>query len=128
MLNINQDISALDRAARGNLYRQARDLRLAMQKKVDDVEAFEKRCKESLIAELPVNEGFVTDGYAFVVTTKAKPIIEDWEKVCKYAVEHDRFDFFQKRLADKAVTDTPDWNTLPGIGKFNHKDLSVTKR
>lgn len=127
-LNLNQDISVLTVQQRGDLYRLARETRLAMQKEVDAVEKFEKALKASIIEEVPTDQGFVTGGYSFVVTSKEKPTIADWDKLIDYVIDNDRFDFFQKRLSDAAVMETADWTRIPGIQRFNHKDLSVTKR
>ena len=128
MLNINQPLDGLTPAQLGPLYRQAREIRLAMQKRVDAVEAFEKACQEKIIAQVPVDQGFVADGYSFVVVNKEVPTIKDWDKVLAYIGDTGRFDFLQKRLAEKAVTDTENWHTIPGIQRFNALKLSVTKR
>lgn len=128
MLNINQPIEGLPVQTLGDLYREARDIRLAMQKKVDDVKSFETRCHEAIIAQVPVDQGFVTNGYSFVVVNKEVPTIKDWDAVLAYIGETGRTDFLQKRLAEKAVTDTENWHTIPGIQRFNAAKLSVTKR
>lgn len=128
MLNINQPVDGLTPAQLGPLYRKAREIRLAMQKKVDAVEAFEKLCQERIIAQVKVDEGFVAEGYSFVVVNKEVPTIKDWDAVLAYVGQTGRFDFLQKRLAEKAVTDTENWHTLPGIQRFNALKLSVTKR
>ena len=128
MLNINQPIDALTPEELGPLYREARAIRLAMQKKVDEVAAFEKACQDRIIAQVPVDKGFVVDGYSYVVTSKEVPTIEDWDKVLEYVGQTGRFDFLRKQLSEKAVTDTADWHTLPGIKRFNAIKLSVTKR
>lgn len=128
MLNINQPVDGLTPAQLGPLYRKAREIRLAMQKKVDAVEAFEKLCQERIIAQVKVDEGFVAEGYSFVVVNKEVPTIKDWDAVLAYVGQTGRFDFLQKRLAEKAVTDTEDWHKIPGIQRFNALKLSVTKR
>lgn len=128
MLNINQPVDGLAPAQLGPLYRKAREIRLAMQKKVDAVEAFEKLCQERIIAQVKVGEGFVAEGYSFVVVSKEVPTIKDWDAVLAYIAETGRTDFLQKRLSEKAVTDTENWHTLPGIQRFNALKLSVAKR
>lgn len=128
MLNINQPIDGLTPAQLGPLYREARGIRLAMQKKVDEVAAFEKRCQEAIIAQVPAETGFVADGYSFVVVNKEVPTIKDWDQVLAYIGQTGRFDFLTKKLAEKAVTDTEDWHKIPGIQRFNALKLSVTKR
>lgn len=128
MLNINQPIDGLSPAQLGDLYREARAIRLAMEKKVEPVKAFENACQEAIIAQVPADQGFVSNGYSFVVVPKEVPTIEDWDKVLSYIGETGRFDFLRKQLAEKAVTDTENWHTIPGIKRFNALKLSVTKR
>lgn len=128
MLNINQPIDGLTPEQLGPLYREAREIRLAMQKKVDAVKAFETACQERIIAQVPVDKGFVTGGYSFVVTSKEVPTVEDFDKVLAYISETGRFDMLQKSISTKAVTDTENWHMIPGIKRFNALKLSVTKR
>lgn len=128
MLNINQPLVGLTPQQLGPLYRQARNIRLAMQKKVDEVEAFEKACQEAIIAAVPVDTGFIVGDYNFSVIKSEKPTIKDWDKVLAYIGETGRTDFLTKKLSEKAVLDTENWWTLPGIERFNAKKLSVTKR
>lgn len=127
-INLDQDISTLRPEQLGSRYKQLNKLRLEMQKAVEAVEQAEKAAKARIIETIAVGEGFFSDGHTFVVTSKDKPIISDWDKLADYVVDNDRFDFYQKRLSDKAVMDTENWTKIPGIGLFVHKDLSVTKK
>lgn len=121
-------IRTLSVEERGAIYRAVREERLDQQKIAERLETFEKIIAESIIAEVPVDKGFVNDGYSFVVVNKEVPTIKDWDAVLAYIGETGRTDFLQKRLSEKAVTDTEDWHKLPGIQRFNAKKLSVTKR
>lgn len=121
-------INTLSVEERGAIYRAVREERLDAQKATDRLEAFEKLIAESIIAEVPVDKGFISGGYSFVVVNKEVPTIKDWSAVLAYIGETGRTDFLQKRLAEKAVTDTENWHQLPGIQRFNAKKLSVTKR
>lgn len=121
-------VRALPVAERGSIYRAVREERLEQDKAAARLESFEKLIAESIIAEVPVDKGFVSDGYSFVVVNKEVPTIKDWDAVLAYIGETGRTDFLQKRLAEKAVTDTEDWHLLPGIQRFNALKLSVTKR
>ena len=127
-INLDQDITKLSVQERAKLFRKVEAIRLLMQKETERVKAFETLLETSIIDEVPVEEGFVVDGYSFVVKSKPKPTLKDFSKVWFWAVENDRPDIFQKRLADKAVQDTDDWHLIPGIERFNAKTLSVTKR
>lgn len=128
MLNINQPVDSLTPEELGPLYREAREIRLAMQKKVDAVAAFEKTCQERIIAQVPADKGFIVNGYSYAVVLKEVPTIDDWDKVLAYIGQTGRFDFLQKSISSKAVTDTENWHTIPGIARFNALKLSVTKR
>lgn len=111
------------------VYRKARELRLAMQKEVDLVAAYEKAAKDALINGIPKSgEGIVADGYAIRVTTTTKPVIEDWQAVMAHVAATGDIDLIQKRLSDRAVADRwANGASVPGVGTFNHIDLSVTK-
>lgn len=121
-------VKSLTVQERGTIYRAVREERLDQQKATDRLEQFEKLIAESIIAEVNVDQGFVAEGYSFVVVNKEVPTIKDWDAVLAYVGETGRFDFLQKRLSEKAVTDTEEWWKLPGIQRFNAKKLSVTKR
>lgn len=121
-------VKSLPVEQRGDIYRAVREERLEQQKATDRLEAFEKLLANSIIEEVPADKGFVSNGYSFVVVSKEVPTIKDWDKVLAYIGETGRFDFLQKRLAEKAVTDTEDWPKIPGIQRFNALKLSVTKR
>lgn len=127
-INLDQDITKLSLQDRARLFRKVEAVRLAMQKETDRVKSFETLLETSIIDEVPTDQGIVVDGYSFVTKAKAKPTLKDFGKVFAWAVANDRPDFFQKRLADKAVMDTENWHLIPGIERFNAKSLSVTKR
>lgn len=127
-INLQQDTTRLSKEERARLYRDVRAVRLSMQKQTDDVKSFETRLEESLVNEMETDQGIVVDGYSFVVTSKPKPIVKDWEKFFALVRQLDRFDLLQKRVSDKAVMDMENWHLLPGVERFNAKSLSVTKR
>lgn len=121
-------VNTLSVEERGAIYRAVREERLEADKAAGRLETFEKLVQETIIAEVPVDKGFVSDGYSFVVVNKEVPTIKDWAAVLAYIGETGRTDFLQKRLSEKAVTDTEEWWKLPGIQRFNALKLSVTKR
>lgn len=113
-----------------DLYSEIRELRLAMQKMVDDVKARENEIKEHIIQELPKsnNTGAAGRRYRAQIVTKEVPTLKDWDAFTAYVVEANRFDLLHKRVADKPVKDL--WEAgeaVPGIEKFKAVDVSITK-
>lgn len=127
-LNLNAPLPK-DPVALVRVYREANKLRLAMQKEVDAVAKYEREAKAALIATIPKSgDGIVADDYAVRVTTSVKPTIKDWNALVAAVQQSGRFDLLQKRLSDKAVQDM--WEAgieVPGVERFNHVDLSITK-
>lgn len=121
-------VRSLSVEERGAIYRAVREERLEQDKVCARLKAFETLLSESIIAEVPVDKGFVSDGYSFVVVNKEVPTLKDWNAFLAWVGETGRFDCLQKRVSEKAVTDTEDWHNIPGIQRFNSPKLSVTKR
>lgn len=115
---------------RADLYHDVRELRLAMEKEVAAVAAFEKSVKDSIINDLSVSENTGAAGlrYRAQVVPKREPTVEDWSKLWTHIQMTGEFDLLQKRVATTAVKER--WEAgvdLPGVGAVNVKDLSVTK-
>lgn len=119
-----------------DLYKAVQGLRLAMEKEADEVKAFESKLKSHMIDNLSVSDDTGAAGlkYRVQLTTKVVPRVatEDdangWAKLHAYIAKTGRFDLLQKRLGEAAVKDM--WEqgeTVPGVDKFNAKDVSVTK-
>jgi hypothetical protein len=113
-----------------DLYSEIRELRLAMQKMVDDVKARENEIKEHIIQELPKsnNTGAAGKRYRAQIVTKDVPTLKDWDAFTAFVVKSNRFDLLHKRVADKPVKDL--WEageSVPGIEKFKAVDVSITK-
>ena len=127
-INPNMDIDPLSLEKRATLYRQVRDKRLEMKHEMEEMQSLETRLKDSLLEDIEVDTGHIFGGYAFSVVSKEKPALDDWNDFIQGVVASGRYDMLQKRLADKAVTDTADWHKLPGVKRIFVKSLSVTKR
>lgn len=113
-----------------DMYHDVRELRLAMQKEVDAIEAREKEIKDYIVNNLSKSDdtGAAGKRYRAQIVTKVTPAAADWEKIHAYVAENDRFDLLQKRLSDKAVQDT--WESgeeIPGVERFNSVSVSITK-
>lgn len=113
-----------------DLYSEVRELRLAMQKIVDDVKARETEIKEHIIDNLSKSSDTGAAGrkYRAQIVTKEVPTLKDWTAFTAYVAENNRFDLMHKRIADTAVKDM--WEAgadVPGVGKFKAVDVSITK-
>lgn len=115
-----------------DLYREVRDVRLAMQKEVDDVERREKQIKEHIIDSLSKSDeqGAVGLRYIAKIEMKTKYKVADWGVFHSWVRKNDRFDMLHKRLSDDAVREFAEHNqhTPPGTEVFSVPDVSITKR
>jgi len=60
---------------------------------------------------------------------ETQPVPESWDDIYDYIETNDAFDLLQRRLSVTAVKERWDAGvTIPGIGKFDSVDLSLTKR
>jgi hypothetical protein len=113
-----------------DLYAEVRELRLAMQKVVDDVKARESEVREHIIANLSKSDdtGAAGKRYRAQVVTKLKPALKDWTKFTDYVRMNGRFDLLQKRMNERAVLGMLEEGTsVPGVERFNAVDVSITK-
>jgi len=113
-----------------DLYAQARQLRLAMEKEIEPVREVESRLKEHLINNLSKGDdtGAAGKKYRAQVVTKTVPKIADWVRFINWVKMNGRWDMLQKRLSDKAVKDA--WEEgvdVHGIERFHAVDVSITK-
>jgi hypothetical protein len=115
---------------RADLYHDVREVRLAMEKEVNEWKAFEAKIQDSILTDLSVSENTGAAGlrYRAQVVTKREPTVEDWFALQKHIATTGEFDLMQKRLATTAIKDR--WEAdveVPGVGAINVKSLSVTK-
>lgn len=121
-----------------DLYHDVRDLRLAMEKEVEEVAAFERTMKAHILDNLSRSEDTGAAGLRYRaqrVEKKVPKIRTDddnpsvgWPQFWAYVVSTSRFDLVQKRLSDKAITDM--WEageTVPGVESMTVPGLSITK-
>ena len=114
-----------------DLLYKTREERYKVQKVAAQMEALEKAIKERLINELPKGEahGIMGRMAKVEIDTEVVPTIEDWTKFCAHLKKTGDFDLIQHRLSPTAVAER--WEnkkTIPGVGKFNVKKVSCTKR
>jgi hypothetical protein len=121
-----------------DMFRDVRELRLAMAKEVEAVEAFERKVKAHIIDNLSKSSDTGAAGLRFraQIVNKIVPKImvdEDdprvgWPQFWAYVVANSRFDLVQKRLADRAIKDM--WEAgevVPGVEEMKVPDVSITK-
>lgn len=109
---------------------KARAKRLAFAKGLEDMKAYEGALREHLIAKLPKGKASGISGRIARATIEIKviPKADDWNKVWTYMAKNKAFDLMQRRLNEDAVKQR--WEhgeTIPGIGKFNDKRVSLEK-
>lgn len=84
-----------------------------------------------LIEELPVSdaEGVVGKTIRATVVTKRVPVLEDWNAFTKYIKKTGDFDLLRRQVSTEAVEER--WEAkkrVPGVGVFNKKKVSLTKK
>lgn len=129
---IDSDPASLPLGAVVDAYKEIRDIRLAMAKEVEAVEAAERRYREHLVQSLDKSNEAGVFGlkYKAKITTKRIPIVAEggWDKLHQYIYDTGRFDLLQKRLSDKAAMDMIEaGQTVPGVETMLKVDVSVTK-
>lgn len=119
-----------------DLYKEVQGLRLAMEKETEEVKSFENGLKQHMIDNLSVSDDTGAAGlkYRVQIVTKTVPRVDTeteaggWSLLWGYIAKTGRFDLLQKRLGEKAIKDM--WEqgeVIPGVEKFNAKDVSITK-
>ena len=111
-------------------YQQAREGRLAEQKKVDELHEKEKELANMILTALRDAESPVVGGTTHQCTRKVtnEPTAEDWDEVYTYIYENKAWDLLHKRLSSAAVKARwDDGVEIPGVGAFPVEKLSLTK-
>lgn len=111
-------------------YSRVRELRLAMQKLVDNVKERESEIREHIIQNLSKSDdtGAAGKRYRAQIVIKPQPRLSDWDKFTQFVAENNRFDLMHKRVADKPVKDIwEEGGEVPGVEAFNVVDVSITK-
>lgn len=111
-------------------YAHVRDLRLAMQKVVDEVKEREAEIRDHIIGNLSKSDdsGAAGKRYRAQIVKKQVPQVQDWPALWAHILKTRRFDLLQKRLTDRAVKDAwEEGKEIPGVEKFKVVEVSITK-
>jgi hypothetical protein len=114
-----------------DLYWQARNQRLDMQKTVDALEAVEKGLKKDLIEMMTEAEITAIGGELVEVTIvkKNEPVVERWSLLWGYIQATGEFDLLYKRVNAAAVKERWELNKeVAGVGVFPTITLSLHAR
>lgn len=120
-----------------DLFHDIREIRLSMQKEVEEVKARENEIEEHLISQLSAREDTGASGlkYRAQIVTKRKPRISDeqggWPIFWAWIRKNDFMNMVQRRLNEKAleeyVEENPERAKIPGCEMVNVKTVSITK-
>lgn len=117
-------------------FKRVQGIRLAMQKEVEAVEAYEKALKRHMIDSIPKDTSGVF-GLQYKAQVVTKPTIRvsegGWPALLGWVRQSGRFDILQKRVNPAPLLEL--WNgdpqtqglAIPGTERANDIDLSVTK-
>lgn len=111
------------------LYKTRAD-RLALQKRVAELDAFETQLEEHLIKTLPKSEASGVSGRVAraTITPFVAPNVEDWDAFYKYVRKTGRFEFLQRRVGKAAIEEV--WEAgkeVPGVGRFRGLKVGLNK-
>jgi len=117
-------------------YKRVSGVRLAMQKEVERIEAYEKAIKRHMIDNIPKDQAGVF-GLQYKAQVTQKPTIrvsaEGWPAFLTWVRTTGRFDTMQKRVNPGALLalwdgdETAQGVAIPGTERAVDVDLSVTK-
>ena len=107
-----------------------REMRLGMQKKVDELKAEELNMRNAIFDKLAALG--LTKASGTVATAGIKvsniPLVEDWDALQEYIKKTGEFDLLQKRISVTA------WRArfeegveVPGVSKVEDVDISLTR-
>lgn len=112
-----------------DLHQEVKEMRLAMQKKVDAVKVRESEIKRHIIDNLPKGDkGAIGELYRVQVVTKPAATVEDREKFNQFILENARLDLVSRAVSQRAVKEM--WENdqeVPGVGRVQSVDLSFRK-
>ena len=112
------------------MYTKYREKRLALQKKVNDLERSEKGYKATLMALFvkAKSEGIKVDGHLYAPKERDEPIISKPELLYRHIKKTGNFDLLRRQVNPAAVKERwADGKKVPGVQKFPVVSLSVTK-
>jgi hypothetical protein len=107
-----------------------RQMRLGIEKQIDELKARETSLKEHLIANLP-NDG--STGVAgqvarVLIVKKEEPQVDDWEVYWKWIAKNKAWDCVQRRINPSAVKARwAEKKVVAGVSSYMNVTLSCTK-
>jgi hypothetical protein len=124
-----------------DLYRDVREVRLAMEKEAGEVKAREAEIREHLIRNLDKGGDTGAAGlryraqlvqkthYRIAPADKETGAASGWGILCSWIRKNDRFDLLQKRINEAAATEFQQetGRVIPGLERMTLPDVSVTK-
>lgn len=127
------DASALSLNALPDELRRIKDIRLAMAKEVETVQAAERAIEDRIIREVPKDSaGVMGLAYKVKIMSDVVPSVDDevggWPALQAFIREHDRFDLIQKRVSSTAIKEL--WEAgynVPGVKRMTVPKVSLTK-
>ena len=103
-------------------YRTIRLERLELQRKVNELDAAEKKLKEKIIEELRAG----TPHKGVILIQKDKPIVANWTLLYAHIQATGEFELLHRRLTEAAVLERrADGESIPGVGWFPVFDIKV---
>lgn len=117
-------------AEKADLRYNIKEQRLALQKRVDELQKMETDLNEWFIANLPKSEASGIAGKLARIQLGAKhiPRVVDWDKFYAHVKKTGNFDLMQRRLSEGAVQER--WENkkdVPGVESFTVVTVSCTK-
>lgn len=117
-------------AQRADLYYAVDNARLARAKEAEAIKKFVSKLEKWFIQELPETDATGVAGKIARVQVKPKerPTVEDWGKFYSHIKKKGEFELLNRAVNAKAVKERwENGKTVPGVGKFKYKAVSVTK-
>ena len=104
--------------------------RLEVQRDVENMKKFLTALEKFFIQKLPSDDatGIAGDVARVQVRNKQRPSVKDWEKLYAHIAKTRSFDLLNRAPNQKAIKER--WEAgveIPGVDKFQYKDISVTK-
>lgn len=90
----------------------------------------EDTLKQSIIAIMKAGNGAMLgkDASRVTLTSKSKPVVDDWNQLYSYIRRNDAFELLHRRLTEAAVTEREEaGEVIPGISHFPIDDITITK-
>jgi len=114
-----------------DLYAEVRELRLAMQKAVDEVHARETEIRKAILETLmeSPDTGASGERQRVQLVKKTAYPVKDWMTFWPWVAQHQQWQLLGKRASEKALRELHDeYGQLPpGVETAEYEDLSFAK-